>query len=168
MREDALRKEQEKDAKERTKEAEEKKNRQKEETEHEKRVEEERVHKGEEEREWVQKEEKGTRIESKEALRKEQKKGSVYGSSGVAPILGLPREIPQGRNSLDLALEKKDFSASLPSTLRITHAILNLSEVEYPEGIKKPSAELNANVTNCRFRFEDLPLSLELLIHIIM
>jgi hypothetical protein len=50
-----------------------------------------------------------------------------------------------------------NLPAQLPPSIP-TRFIQNLSEVEYPEGIKGPKVELNANVANGRFRFADLPL----------
>ncbi|KAJ8592455.1 hypothetical protein M405DRAFT_859725 [Rhizopogon salebrosus TDB-379] len=46
-----------------------------------------------------------------------------------------------------------NLPAQLPPSIP-TRFIQNLSEVEYPEGIKSPKAGLNANVTNGRFRYD--------------
>ncbi|KAJ8595437.1 ARM repeat-containing protein, partial [Rhizopogon salebrosus TDB-379] len=46
-----------------------------------------------------------------------------------------------------------NLPAQLPPSIP-TRFIQNLSEVEYPEGIKGPKAGLNANVTNGRFRYD--------------
>ncbi|KAJ8595436.1 ARM repeat-containing protein, partial [Rhizopogon salebrosus TDB-379] len=46
-----------------------------------------------------------------------------------------------------------DLPAQLPPSIP-TRFIQNLSEVEYPEGIKGPKVELNANVANGRFRYD--------------
>lgn len=65
-----------------------------------------------------------------------------------------PTEIPRRRpGPLDLAsTTKKDISAPPPSALLTARVIENLSEVAYPEGIKSPKVELNANVRDGRFR----------------
>ncbi|KAG1856929.1 hypothetical protein C8R48DRAFT_755948 [Suillus tomentosus] len=67
-----------------------------------------------------------------------------------------PTEIPRRRpGPLDLAsTTKKDISASPPSALLTARVIENLSEVAYPEGIKSPKIELNANVRDGRFRYD--------------
>ncbi|KAG2335507.1 hypothetical protein BDR05DRAFT_857499, partial [Suillus weaverae] len=52
----------------------------------------------------------------------------------------------------DLASAKRDVSAPPPSALLTARVIENLSEVAYPEGIKSPKVELNANVRDGRFR----------------
>jgi hypothetical protein len=54
-----------------------------------------------------------------------------------------------------------DETSSPPSSPLLTaRSIENLNEVAYPEGIKGPKAELNANVRDARFRYAVLPLSL--------
>ncbi|KAG1718158.1 hypothetical protein EDB19DRAFT_1921210 [Suillus lakei] len=55
---------------------------------------------------------------------------------------------------LDLASAKRDVSAPPPSALLTARVIENLSEVAYPEGIKSPKVELNANVRDGRFRYD--------------
>ncbi|KAG1802921.1 uncharacterized protein HD556DRAFT_1263252 [Suillus plorans] len=67
-----------------------------------------------------------------------------------------PTEIPRRRpGPLDLAsTTKKDISAPPPSALLTARVIENLSEVAYPEGIKSPKVELNANVRDGRFRYD--------------
>ncbi|KAG0708598.1 hypothetical protein DFH29DRAFT_994027 [Suillus ampliporus] len=66
-----------------------------------------------------------------------------------------PTEIPRSCSGpLDLASAKRDVSAPLPSALLTARVIENLSEVAYPEGIKSPKVELNANVRDGRFRYD--------------
>ncbi|KIK43080.1 hypothetical protein CY34DRAFT_82410, partial [Suillus luteus UH-Slu-Lm8-n1] len=52
--------------------------------------------------------------------------------------------------------ESEDDEASSPpsSPLLTARSIENLNEVTYPEGIKGPKAELNANVRDARFRYD--------------
>jgi len=70
-----------------------------------------------------------------------------------------PSELPRRRaDLLDLASAKRDVSAPPPSALVTARVIENLSEVEYPEGIKSPQVELNANSKGGQFRFADLLL----------
>ncbi|OJA08524.1 hypothetical protein AZE42_02444, partial [Rhizopogon vesiculosus] len=54
----------------------------------------------------------------------------------------------------ELASVKRDISVPPPSALLTACFIENLSEVEYPEGIKSPRAELNANAKDGRFRYD--------------
>ncbi|OJA15320.1 hypothetical protein AZE42_12803 [Rhizopogon vesiculosus] len=66
-----------------------------------------------------------------------------------------PSELPRRRpGPLDLASVKRDISVPPPSALLTARVIENLSEVEYPEGIKSPRAELNANAKDGRFRYD--------------
>ena len=67
-------------------------------------------------------------------------------TSSMPPPSELPRRRP---DPLDLASAKRDVSARV---------IENLSEVEYPEAIKSPQVELNANSKDGRFRFAGLLL----------
>jgi translation initiation factor 4G len=76
-------------------------------------------------------------------------------TSSMPPPSELPRRRP---DPLDLASAKRDVSAPPPSALVTARVIENLSEVEYPEGIKSPQVELNANSKDGRFRFADLLL----------
>ncbi|KAG1739093.1 eukaryotic translation initiation factor 4G1, eIF4E-binding domain-containing protein, partial [Suillus paluster] len=66
-----------------------------------------------------------------------------------------PSEIPQRRTSpQDLASAKTNVSAPHTSALLTARVIENLSQVVYPEGIKGPKVELNANVRDGRFRYD--------------
>ncbi|KAG2347383.1 hypothetical protein BDR05DRAFT_996512 [Suillus weaverae] len=65
-------------------------------------------------------------------------------TSVVPPLTKVPRITPANRN----------VSAPPPSALLTARAIENLSEVVYPEGIKSPKVELNANVRDGRFRYD--------------
>jgi hypothetical protein len=56
------------------------------------------------------------------------------------------------------SVNERDVSAPPPSALVTARFIENFSEVEYPEGIKSPQVELNANSKDGRFRFADLLL----------
>ena len=76
-------------------------------------------------------------------------------TSSMPPPSELPRRRP---DPLDLASAKRDVSAPPPSALVTARVIENLSEVEYPEGIKSPQVELNANSKGGQFRFADLLL----------
>ncbi|KAG2153180.1 hypothetical protein DEU56DRAFT_698218, partial [Suillus clintonianus] len=66
-----------------------------------------------------------------------------------------PTEISRRRpGPLDIASAEGDVSAPPPSVLLTARVIENLSEVAYPEGIKRPNVELNANVRDGRFRYD--------------
>ena len=55
---------------------------------------------------------------------------------------------------LDMVLGRKydPVQLHLPSALAIAHAIEDISEITYPEGIKRPKAELNLNARQGKFR----------------
>lgn len=72
-------------------------------------------------------------------------------TSAMSPPTEIPRRRP---GPLDLASAKRDVSAPPPSALLTARVIENLSEVAYPEGIKSPKVELNANVRDGRFRYD--------------
>ncbi|KAG2043918.1 armadillo-type protein [Suillus americanus] len=83
---------------------------------------------------------------------------SASTSCATAELCGsmpCPTEISRRRpGPLDLASAKRDVSAPPPSALLTARVIENLSEVAYPEGIKSPKIELNANVRDGRFRYD--------------
>ncbi|OAX34390.1 hypothetical protein K503DRAFT_868950 [Rhizopogon vinicolor AM-OR11-026] len=173
LREKALRKEQEKkDAEERVKkEEEEKKREEQQEAERKRMAEEERIRKDEEVDDIVetpspvsepQEPEDGEGGEVSDA--DETPEPQLNGDSGkkskeaprivtslMPPSSELPRRCP---GPLDLASVKRDISVPPPSALFTACFIENLSEVEYPEGIKSPKAELNANAKDGRFRYD--------------
>jgi hypothetical protein len=74
----------------------------------------------------------------------------------------LPVQSQERPGPLDLTPTNREVSAPPPSVLLTARVIENLSEVAYPEGIKSPKVELNANARYGRFRCVFLPFSLRL------
>ncbi|KAG1782037.1 hypothetical protein EV702DRAFT_504229 [Suillus placidus] len=72
-------------------------------------------------------------------------------TSVMPPLTEVPRRRPRPLHSTPA---KRNVSAPPPSALLTARAIENLSEVAYPEGIKSPKVELNANVRDGRFRYD--------------
>ncbi|KAH7928676.1 hypothetical protein BV22DRAFT_1126335 [Leucogyrophana mollusca] len=80
---------------------------------------------------------------AKEALR--------IDTSSMPPPSELPRRRP---GPLDLTSSKKDIPAGPQSALATARHIEDLSQIEYPQGIKSPSVELNANAKDKKFRYD--------------
>ncbi|KAG1760092.1 hypothetical protein EDD22DRAFT_102200 [Suillus occidentalis] len=111
---------------------------------------------GQEEEERLESEAKKARIIQAEEERKQQDTLTVEeGQLEADDAVQTPSPVNESQ-------EPEDDEACLPgnlsshpsSPLLTAHFIENINEVAYPEGIKGPKVELNANVRDARFRYD--------------
>ena len=174
---DRLRKEAEE--KERLRKEEEEKQRLLEEKERLRKEEEERIRREEEEKERLRREEEErikaeeAKARAKEEEEKERKSAEIdaklkeiESASAAAdniPISTSPeshkrRPIP---GPLDLSsTHRPGVSQPLPSALATARHIQDISQVQYPEGVRSPSLELNTNAKDGKFRYVQTNISI--------
>jgi hypothetical protein len=72
----------------------------------------------------------------------------------VAAAVSLSPELPRRRpGPLNLFTSEDHNPPRLPSALATARIIDNLGRVPYPEGVKRPKAELNINARDGKFRY---------------
>ncbi|EIW80366.1 hypothetical protein CONPUDRAFT_125115 [Coniophora puteana RWD-64-598 SS2] len=74
-------------------------------------------------------------------------------ANSMPPPADIPRRRP-GPLDLNFRKDSKDLPNPPMSALATARVIANLNDVEYPEGIKSPKVELNANAPAGKFRYD--------------
>ena len=94
------------------------------------------------------------RIESEQDKRKQQEQARLEQEKDAERKLNerISRFEEGRRRLMAIWKEERNDSPFPPSAFTMARAIVSLDEIEYPQGIKSPNAELNQNAKDGKFR----------------